>query len=551
MTEPGSQPLVLQNLPLATPPLFMELALRQYRERVQRAFNGNPAAFREYLALPIEERAKYSLLHGLMHFGVDEGLPAPARYATVLREPIEAVAAFYYLVLASPSHYLYPFVTQGNWTLDDLISNRRVEIDNPQVRMLNPIASVPFGQVTEAMLADAKRRLDERYEFGLAERLPETLALLQSRLGWGEVRCAGRPLQAAPATAHTIAPSTLERLRSLNRFDLSLYAHAAAAFDRRIAQEGPGFAARVSAILADNARESSDTVFIGGEAVSTAPLSAEDAAARDTAWVASYPRSGNTWLRFLLDSYVFPAARMIQDVGRLTGELDWWVQEARRLGHGDSWIVHAGRHIRRRHPLPEGFPGDLYFKTHYALSPTHPLRSRSVRAVYLLRNPRDVLLSGMNFAELTSGVRLESERQYALDFINRGGDPAWIDMGYGTWAEHARSWNEDAGFPVMLVRYEDLKADTPGVFERVIRFLGMPFDHSRLLRAIELSSLSRLQNLETASRATGELTGLRSADRKFFHKGLSGQGLAHLGEDVEGMFHDRFAADARRWGYDC
>jgi hypothetical protein len=239
----------------------------------------------------------------------------------------------------------------------------------------------------------------------------------------------------------------------------------------------------------------------------------------------------------------------MQEIGRLTGELDWWVQEAARLGHPERWIAHAGTQVRDRYPRPAGFPSDLIYKTHFIWSAAHPLAARTQRVVYLIRHPRDVLLSGINFADLTSEGPGVDPRQYAAEFIRRGGDAAWMAMGYGTWARHAESWLERKDVPVLLVRYEDLKADTFAEFRRILGFIGAPLDDERIRRAIEHSSFGRLRTLEVASRAVTDLSDLKNREKFFFHKGLSGQSLAHLGADLDEEFTAGFGPALARWGY--
>jgi hypothetical protein len=226
-----------------------------------------------------------------------------------------------------------------------------------------------------------------------------------------------------------------------------------------------------------------------------------------------------------------------------------------------EWIHGALRRAQAKYPRPEGYPGDVFFKTHFECSPAHPFIERTQGAVCLIRNPRDVLLSGMNFNELTGTVENESaagasgdaaaeaERAYALSFIEHGGDPAWTRSGYGTWAGHARSWLSTGDFPVLRVVYEELKADPENELARILEFLGIPIDRHRIRTAVEHCSLGRLRNLEVASRAMTEISSLKKAGRYFFNKGLSGQSLAGLGADVEEAFERAFGADAAKLGY--
>ncbi len=541
--------VVVQAMPLASIPVAINVVLRQFVSRRRFVFSGDPAVERGYSALPEAERAGHEVLQGLVHFGIDQHLPERALYLTILRDPVECAIALYFMALATPGHYLHASMTEGGWTLEDLIERGRPEIDNPQVRWLNPMPRerIPFGGVTPEMLEHAKRVIRERYIFGLAERVDESLVMFRRHFGWTDVSYS-RSMLAQRPLAEGIAPQTAARLREINRFDTELHRYAAELFEERVRELGPEFAAEVGDFREQNERRSSETIWVAGSPIS-AEIPAGFGTAQDTVWLASYPRSGNTWLRFLLDACFFSPARYMQEVGRFSGELDWWVQEATRLNLPEDWIAYGGHETRRRYPRPEGCPSDLFLKSHYLLSERHPLRARTRAAVFLIRDPRDVMLSGMNFAELTQWGMGETEVDYARMYAAAGGDPTWVAQGYGTWAGHAASWLEQKEFPVLLVRYEDLKAEPGAQLRRVLEFIGATVEPERVERAVELCSLSRLRNLERSSRAMTAVPGLRSKDKHFFHKGLSGQSLSHLGEEVEAEFRGAFGADAARWGY--
>ena len=271
--------------------------------------------------------------------------------------------------------------------------------------------------------------------------------------------------------------------------------------------------------------------------------------AQDLVWIASYPRSGNTWIRLLLHAYALGPARHLRELGRLSLELDWWLAHAKAHALPLEWVIHAGRQVQSRFGRAPGFPNDLFVKSHFVFDAGHPLAERSRVAIYLVRHPRDVLLSALNYTELISGRALEDDRAYSRQFIAAGGDPEWIRYGYGSWAEHAASWASAPGFPVLVVRYEDLKADAGGELGRVLEFLGAAVDADRVQAAVDHCDFQRLRNLEVASRASSDIASMRHPDRFFFHKGLTGQSLSHLGEELEHEFMERFGPVMSRFGY--
>jgi hypothetical protein len=247
-------------------------------------------------------------------------------------------------------------------------------------------------------------------------------------------------------------------------------------------------------------------------------------------WIASYPKSGNTWVRFLLHHYYWgePANslelnRRIPDLHRPAGRIDAATPR-------------------------------LFVKTHFPLTEKLPFLANTERAIYIKRHPKDVLLSGMNYARLENpGAPVGAD--YARAFIESGGDPSWIGMGFGTWAAHVESWTRTDRFPVLATSYEALKADTAGELRRILEFAGEAPDERALARAVELSAFDRMRDIERKEKARGGESLFRGGraslarNALFMHKGESGQSLAHVGEALDAAFDRAFGPDLARFGY--
>ncbi len=253
-------------------------------------------------------------------------------------------------------------------------------------------------------------------------------------------------------------------------------------------------------------------------------------------WLASYPKCGNTWVRFMLYAYLYgpPAASI--DIPRRIPDL--------------------------HRPLPMDPPTGAYMfaKTHFALSDRHPNLTNTTKAIHIIRNPRDVALSALNYRRLATGDAGMDEAGFLRSFIAGGGDADWLRQGFGTWASHARSWRETDRFPVLAVRYEDIKADTRGVLVSMLEFLGEPVDTARLDTAIKASSFDAMRAMEIRekqkpvkdARAERLFVGDPKATRKgiyFINKGASGQSLDAVAPGLDAAFDASFDADLRAFGY--
>jgi hypothetical protein len=203
-------------------------------------------------------------------------------------------------------------------------------------------------------------------------------------------------------------------------------------------------------------------------------------------WIASYPRSGNTWLRFLL-------ANVIQRT-----EIAGSAQVRAIIPDIHEGIT--GVHLWRE--------GVSLVKTHWAFKADFPLREDTVGVVQLVRHPVDTLEANQNYAMNRSGAayaratpeaRERQAAKFADEFIRDGGHRNFVEFGIGTLEQHFLSWSpRSLPFPRLLVRYEDLKADTAGALARICRFLKLECSAKEIDRAVDRASMARMHRIEEA-----------------------------------------------------
>lgn len=213
----------------------------------------------------------------------------------------------------------------------------------------------------------------------------------------------------------------------------------------------------------------------------------------DDTFLVSYPRSGNTWTRFLIANLVFPD-RDVSFKNLETLIPDSSSQSNRAL---------------KRTPRPR------IIKTHEYFDHRYP------RIIYIVRDPRDIALSYYDFQrkyrQIPDDFPLD---RYVDDFVSgRLSSAPW-----GTWAENVGSWihtrRHHPGF--LLLRYEDMILNTVGQLARVAGFLGIPPDTQRIQRAADLSSADRMRMLETQQQDMWVATKNHRKDIPFVRSATSG-----------------------------
>lgn len=273
-------------------------------------------------------------------------------------------------------------------------------------------------------------------------------------------------------------------------------------------------------------------------------------------WLASYPKSGNTWMRILLNNYLNDGSEPV-DINNLKGGpiacarfwFDEWVGvEASSLD--DKTIERLRPGVYRC--LARAEKETLYMKVH----DTWRLTDRgeglfpadcTAGVVYILRNPLDMAASSSNHWSVSLEQAVESLclKEFTLA-RSIGGLCDQLEHKLGNWSEHIASWLDNSGLPVHLVRYEDLKRNPVHFFGEVVRFCGLPYDVERVRRSVAFSDFSELQRQERENDFCERPTQTQGG---FFRKGQVGGWREELPAHLVMRLIDVHGETMRRFGY--
>jgi hypothetical protein len=222
----------------------------------------------------------------------------------------------------------------------------------------------------------------------------------------------------------------------------------------------------------------------------------------DDTFVVSYPRSGNTWTRFLIANLMHPDS-----------EVNFSNIEA-LIPDTSSISSRALKQV----PRPRLIKSHQYFDPRYR------------RVIYIVRDPRDVALSEYHFHRKSKTIddSFPIER-YVDDFVNG----RLVSAEFGTWGEHAASWTSTRGGRehFLLVRFEDLLRDTHHELRRVARFLGIESSPEGIEHAVASSSADRMRQLEKQHEDQWVVTKKHRKDIPFVRSAKAGNWEANLPAD--------------------
>ena len=269
-------------------------------------------------------------------------------------------------------------------------------------------------------------------------------------------------------------------------------------------------------------------------------------------WLASYPKSGNTWLRAFLYN-LFRDPKRAMNINELSGGLSqgessngWYRLIDERPPEEWTKDEIAAMRSRVHEMIAQSQPDSVFCKTHCALltvrgHPTVNMRV-SAGAVYIIRNPLDVVISFADF----QGVDIETAmRMMATENFETPAGGSNVTEALGSWSQHVVSWTGQQNQMVHVVRYEDLKTSPVKTFGQVAKFLQLDVPRARLERAIKNSSFKVL-------RAQEDKFGFveRSPrQQRFFRSGRSGEWEDALTRDQISVIVETHREQMERFDY--
>ena len=243
-------------------------------------------------------------------------------------------------------------------------------------------------------------------------------------------------------------------------------------------------------------------------------------------WLASYPKSGNTWLRAFLHNLILdpPEPIKINELDRICygdSQLNWYLPY---LNGRDVESLSDSEIMDLRAKVQEGFATSrqesVFVKTHNLLGAVggKPLvcMQWSSAAIYVVRNPLDVAISLAHHSgrSIDGTIKLMGEKN-----ARTLTDAANIFEVHGSWSRHVESWTHTASPGLSWFRYEDMLAAPTETFGAIARFLDLKPNEEKLRKAIEFSSFNELRKQED----TGGFREKTEAADHFFRSGEAQQ----------------------------
>ena len=278
-------------------------------------------------------------------------------------------------------------------------------------------------------------------------------------------------------------------------------------------------------------------------------------------WIASYPKSGNTWVRSLLSSYYFTNDGIFNQ--KLLANIEQFPQKKffADFKYNSSVVGDTAKHWIKAQEKINLDNKIRFLKTHNSLSAingyqfTNP--KNTIGCIYVIRDPRNVITSLKNHFELNNEEALKfmmNEKKFTYDFhaLKDYSDFQFIS----SWENNYKSWKNQILIPVKFIKYEDLIDKTFIIFKEIVEFINKlsnvekKFNKKKALNSVRTTSFNNLSNLE---KRQGFIESLISKNEKkkipFFHLGPENDWKKMLDENLKKELFDIFQENLKDLSY--
>ena len=223
-------------------------------------------------------------------------------------------------------------------------------------------------------------------------------------------------------------------------------------------------------------------------------------------WLASYPRSGNTWTRNFLNNLFAVLTGSNddpKDINSLNEFTLWDISASRfedclgkKIKDAERDEIAAVRgEVQKR--IAEHSDGVALIKTHNALvsdrgNPTINF-SVTAGAVYIVRNPLDVTISFAHHFDIDMDAAIQHMARKGAETIIA--EQAAYEV-YGSWSENVMSWTRKSHPAILVMRYEDMLDSPADTFGGLVRHLLIDATETQIAKAVDLSSFARAKAQE-------------------------------------------------------
>jgi len=281
-------------------------------------------------------------------------------------------------------------------------------------------------------------------------------------------------------------------------------------------------------------------------------------------WIASYPKSGNTWLRALLSSYYYTKdgkydQSFIKKIGQFPEK-----RHFKNFEYNKDIVTDTSKYWIKAQEKINLDKSLRFFKTHNSFGTLNNNQftdeKNSIGGIYIIRDPRNVITSLKNHYELNDDQALEwmmNEKNFIYDVVNFEKD-GYSDFQFiSSWSMNYKSWKIQSKIPIKIIKYEDLLSETFVVFKDIIKFINKitfnkeKINIDKLKNSVSSTFFDKLKDDEKKNGFSESIISKKNKKKiPFFYLGPKNNWKKILPEKLKIKISDSFKNEFKELGYE-
>jgi len=275
-------------------------------------------------------------------------------------------------------------------------------------------------------------------------------------------------------------------------------------------------------------------------------------------WIASYPKSGNTYLRSFLSTYYFSKNGkfnfdLLQNINQFPS-----LRYSNRKAYtyfdaAKNWILNQTDFFDKKN--------FFFLKTHNSLEQyfghKFTTSSETLGAIYIVRDPRNVITSMCNHYSMTYDEALKKMNDQNASLSLTDSEKDYSNLSFlGSWSNHYKSWKNNFEFKTLFIKYEDLQNNTYNEFYKILNFIeelrgnDKDIDEKKLKKSINATSLSNLKKKEESEGFKESLHIKANKKTNFFNLGFENDWNKILPKEISDKMNVQFSNELKDLNYE-
>ena len=278
-------------------------------------------------------------------------------------------------------------------------------------------------------------------------------------------------------------------------------------------------------------------------------------------WIASYPKSGNTWLRALLASYYFTnegsfSLSLLDKIDAFPSDKFFkeYNDQFSKVEDTSKYWLKEQEKINKKNKI-------TFLKTHSAICKINgnsfTNKENSIGAIYIVRDPRNVITSISNHYQISIEDAFQFMKDEKRGIINKKDGRYLGFQAVWSWSINQKTWVENNLFPVLVIKYEDLLKETYNTFRKVIEFINKISNSSKIFNkskgknSIKNTSFEKLQRMEN-DHGFAEAINKKETNKKikFFNLGQKNNYKNLLSQDLITKMNEFYKEELIKFNYE-